>query len=135
MKTKYIILVGCGRLGSLLANRFSLKGHSIVVIDLLPESFEQLSSDFSGFTIEGDATELAVLTKAKIDRADAVFTVTSNDNINLMVAQIAKDIYKIPTVMARVFDPKREVAYNNLNIRTLCPTLLAADEFVKQAEL
>jgi trk system potassium uptake protein len=135
MVMKYIILVGCGRLGSLLANRFSLKGHSLVVIDLLPEAFEQLSSDFSGFTIEGDATELAVLTKAKIDRADAVFTVTSNDNINLMVAQIAKDIYKVPTVMARVFDPKREVVYNNLNIRTLCPTLLAADEFVIHAEL
>ncbi len=135
MKVKYIILVGCGRLGALLANRFSLQGHSLVVIDLKPESFEQLSSDFSGFTIEGDATELGVLTKAKIDRADAVFTITSNDNINLMVAQIAKDIYKVPTVMARVYDPRREIVYNNLNIRTLCPTRLAADEFVVQAEL
>ena len=132
MAHKYMLIIGSGRLGSLLANRYSTMGHSLVMIDTDPNAFEQLSSDFSGFTIEGDATELSVLEKAKISQADAVLICTRNDNINLMVAQIAKDVFNVPIVMARVFDPKREIIYNQLNIRTICPTILAADEFVKE---
>jgi trk system potassium uptake protein len=132
---KYIIIIGCGRLGRILTSRFSNLGHSIVIVDNNGSKFSQLSSDFSGFTVEGDATELAVLKKARIDKADVLLAVTDNDNINLMVAQIAKDIYNVPNVVARVYDPKREVIYKNMNVRTICPLLLAADEFSKQLEL
>jgi len=135
MKHKYIIIVGCGRLGSILVNRFSLIGHSIVIIDNNPDSFESLSSDFSGFTIEGDATEISVLQKAKVDKADLFLAVTNNDNINLMVAQIARNIFRVPKVMARVYDPKREIVYKNMNISTICPIILSADEFIKQTEI
>ncbi len=135
MRHKYIIVVGCGRLGTILVNRLSLIGHSIVIIDNNPDTFEELSSDFSGFTIEGDATEISVLQKAKVDKADVFLAVTNNDNINLMVAQIAKNIFKVPDVVARVYDPKREVVYHNMNISTICPVMLAADEFIKQTEI
>jgi trk system potassium uptake protein TrkA len=135
MKHKYIIVVGCGRLGAILVNRLSLIGHSIVIIDNNPDTFENLGSDFSGFTIEGDATEISVLQKAKVDKADLFLAVTNNDNINLMVAQIAKNIFKVQDVVARVYDPKREVIYKNMNIRTICPVMLAADEFVSQTEI
>jgi trk system potassium uptake protein TrkA len=134
MKQLYIIIVGCGRLGVILTGRLSLQGHSIVVIDNDLNSFSQLSSDFSGFTIEGDATEISVLKKAKIEKADVFLAVTNNDNINLMVAQVAKDIFNVPKVMARVYDPKREVIYKNLNVSTICPILLAADAFYSQME-
>lgn len=135
MKHKFIIVVGCGRLGTLLVNRLSLLGHSIVIIDNNPDAFEELSSDFSGFTIEGDATEISVLQKAKADKADLFLAVTNNDNINLMVAQIAKNIFNVQNVIARVYDPKREVVYKNMNISTICPIVLAADEFIKQIEI
>ena len=135
MKHKYIIVVGCGRLGTILVNRLSLIGHSIVIIDNNPSAFEGLSSDFSGFTIEGDATEISVLQKAKVDKADLFLAVTNNDNINLMVAQIARNIFKVPKVMARVYDPKREIVYKNMSISTICPIMLAADEFIQQTEI
>jgi len=135
MKQLYIIIIGCGRLGAILANRLSSKGHSIVVIDKDMDNFPQLNSDFSGFTIEGDATEISVLKKARIEKADVFLAVTNNDNINLMVAQVAKDIFNVPKVVARVYDPKREIIYNNMNVSTICPILLAADEFYSQMEL
>jgi trk system potassium uptake protein TrkA len=135
MKHKYIIVVGCGRLGTILVNRLSVLGHSIVIIDNDPNTFEGLSSDFSGFTIEGDATEISVLQKAKVDKAELFLAVTDNDNINLMVAQIAKNIFKVPKVMARVYDPKREIIYKNMNISTICPIMFAADEFIRQTEI
>lgn len=135
MKSKYIIIIGCGRLGSMLANRFSALGHSMVVIDVNHAAFELLNSDFSGFTIEGDATESSTLIKAKIEQADVLLSATRNDNINLMVAQIAKDVFNVQTVIARVYDPKREMIYNNFNIRTICPTLLASDEFIRLTEI
>ncbi len=131
MNNKYIIIIGCGRLGRVLTGRFSSQGHSLVVVDSNAEKFSLLGSDFSGFTIEGDAIEMAVLIQARIDKADALLAVTNNDNINLMVAQVAKDIYMVPQVMARVYDPKREIIYKNLNVSTVCPMLLAADEFFK----
>jgi trk system potassium uptake protein TrkA len=125
--SKYIIIVGCGRLGAYLANRFSHAGHSVVVIDGNAESFEKLSLHFSGFKIEGDATELQVLKQAKIDRADLLLATTERDNINLMVAQVAQKIFKVPHVMARVYIPDRENIYRELGIETICPTTIIGD--------
>lgn len=134
MKNRYIIIVGCGRLGRILAHKYSVLGDSIVVIDCRETVFKQLSSDFSGFTVEGDATEVSVLRKARIEKADIFLAVTNNDNVNLMVSQIAKHVFKIPVVVARVQNPAREVIFHNLNVSTICPALLAADEFIRQTE-
>ncbi len=125
----YIIVVGCGRLGSLLASRLSGEGNSVVVIDQSSSAFKGLSSAFSGFEVEGDATELATLETAKIKQADCLLAVTNQDNINLMVAQVAKNIFNIPTVLARVFDPKREELYGEFGIETISPNQLSADCF------
>ncbi|MGB3296289.1 MAG: TrkA family potassium uptake protein [Phormidesmis sp.] len=132
--SQYIVIVGCGRLGSLLAGRLSAQGHSIVVIDQQEATFGNLSGEFSGFQIVGDAAELATLRKAKVDKADCLLAVTSEDNINLMVAQIARTIFEIPTVLARVFDPEREAIYQELEIETISPTQLSADVFLKTLE-
>jgi trk system potassium uptake protein TrkA len=126
-KRLYIIIVGCGRLGAYLANRFSRAGHSVVVIDGDAESFEKLSLHFSGFKIEGDATELQVLKQAKIDQADLLLATTDDDNINLMVAQVARKIFAVPRVMARVYTPDRENIYADLGIETICPTTIVGD--------
>jgi len=126
----YIVIVGCGRLGSDLANRLSRIGHSVVVIDTNEDTFNDLSSDFSGFRIVGDATELAVLKEAKLKNADVFFATTHGDNVNLMVAQVARKLFNVPHVLARVFDPRREQVYNRLGIETICPTSVAAEMFL-----
>ena len=130
MGSQYIVIVGCGHLGSILACRLSSQGNSVVVIDPYESSFANLSSEFSGFQITGDASELAVLRSAKAEQADCLLAVTDKDNINLMVAQIAKNIFQTPTVLARVFDPVREKIYRDFGIATISPTKLSADAFL-----
>ncbi len=127
----YIIIVGCGRLGSRLANRLSREGNSLVVIDKDEITFNNLSPDFSGFRIHGDAAQMATMRAAKVKNADAFIAATSEDNLNLMVAQVAKKIFNVPHVMARVFDPKTEEIYAQLGIDTVCPAAVAADKFFR----
>jgi len=130
-KSLFILIVGCGRLGSFLANRLSSKGHSIVVIDVKESAFDSLSPEFSGFRVVGDATELIVLKEAKIKEADIFIATTRDDNINLMVSQIANKIFHVPKVMARVFDPKRESIYKDFDIEAICPTSIAVELFLE----
>jgi trk system potassium uptake protein len=128
MKDKqYIIIIGCGRLGSTMANHLSTQGHSIVMIDLNSSAFHRLNTEFSGFKMEGDATEFTVLKQAKIDKADVLMALTDDDNINIMVAQIAKEFFKTNKVIARVVDPLKQTIFNDLGLETLSPTMLTQD--------
>ncbi|MFA6472891.1 MAG: TrkA family potassium uptake protein [Candidatus Latescibacterota bacterium] len=133
-KSLYVVIVGCGRLGSFLANRMSSEGHGVVVIDNDETSFNALTLDYSGFKLVGDADEFAVLKKGRIDQADMVIAVTRDDNSNLMVSQIAKNIFHVPRVIARILDPKRGEIYRNLGIEIVCPTLIEYDYFTKLLE-
>lgn len=125
-KLLYIVIVGCGRLGSLLANKLSREGHSVVGIDIDETAFKNLSEDFSGFTVPGDAARAAVLKQAKVDKADIVIATTKDDNINLMIAQVAKRVYGVSRVIARVYDPSREGIYGEFEVETFSPTVLGA---------
>jgi trk system potassium uptake protein TrkA len=126
----YIVVVGCGRLGSDLANRLSRSGHAVVVIDRDESTFDALTPDFSGFRLEGDATQMAVLKGAKLKKADVLFAVTHEDNVNLMVGQVARKVFNVPHVLARVYDPRREQVFDQLGIETICPTSVAAEMFL-----
>lgn len=135
IKTKYIVIIGCGRLGSLLANRLSGLTHQVVVIDSEPAKFDALSSgEFTGFRIIGDAVELETLREANIEKADCLLAVTNDDNVNLMVAQIAKNLFQVEKVVARVYDPAREAIYRKFGIEIVSPTLLSADAFMEAFE-
>jgi trk system potassium uptake protein len=127
----YVVIAGCGRLGSHLANRLSRDGHSVVAIDIDERAFAGLSHEYGGFRIQGDATELAVLKQAKADKADAVVATTGADNVNLMVAQVAKTVLGVPHVVARVLNPRREEIYERMGIETVCPTTVAAELFLR----
>ena len=126
----YIVIVGCGRLGSHLANQLSRVGHSVVVIDVNEDTFNELSPAFSGFRVVGDAAHMAVLKEAKLKQADVFFATTHEDNLNLMVAQVARKLFNVPHVLARVFDPRRQQVYERLGIETICPTSVAAEMFL-----
>jgi len=100
-KRSYVVIVGCGRLGSFLANSLSREGYSVVVIDKSEEAFEALTAEYSGFRIEGNATEAAM------------------------------EIFNIKKVIARVFDPKRERIYKEIGIDTVCPTIISGNAFLR----
>jgi len=121
-----VLIVGCGNLGAYLANLLSEEGWEIVVADWQEQAFSQLSASFSGIKIVGDVSELDVLERAGIADAQALIATTKRDNVNLMVAQIARELYGVPLVLARVEDPKREESYRELDITTICPTVMGA---------
>jgi trk system potassium uptake protein TrkA len=130
-KRKYVIVVGCGNFGSHIANTLSAGRSAVVVIDRDARSFDLLSADFSGFTIEGDAAELAVLETAKTADADLFISASSRDNLNIFIAQVARIHFGVPDVVARVVEPELGSFYGQLGIRTVCPTTLSLDHFLK----
>jgi trk system potassium uptake protein len=130
-QSKHIVIVGCGRLGGTLADQLSKSGHRVVVIDQREIAFDRLSVDFSGFMLIGDAIELGILKEAKIDQADCLFATTTADNTNLMIAQVARTVFNVPRVVARVFDPAREAIYRDFGIDTVSPTKLSTEALLK----
>lgn len=121
-----IIIVGCGRVGSQLALLLSQEGHNVVIVDKNPESFKRLGGAFNGVTAAGNGFDEVFLKELKIDRQDAFVAVTSGDNTNLMATQIAKKIFKVPRVIARVYDPKRADIYKKLGMDIISGTALVA---------
>lgn len=125
---KYTIIVGCGRLGANLANELSDKGENVLVIDSDERAFRKLSPDFGGIAVKGDGTEIPVLADADIKKATSVIAVTNHDNTNVMIAQIAKEVFHIDNVIARLYDPERECVYRELQINTICPVVLSTSK-------
>lgn len=127
-QSTYTVIIGCGRLGANLANTLSEEGENVLILDQNKDSFRKLSSSFGGLAVEGDGTELETLKAADVQRADTVIAVTNNDNINIMIAQIAKECFSVKKVISRLFDPERECVYQELGIDTICPAVLSANE-------
>lgn len=134
-KTKtHTIIIGCGRLGSNIANTLSNVGENVLIIDENRDSFRRLASNFGGLTITGNGTNFDVLKEAEIDNADVVIAVTNDDNANIMVAQIAREVFKVEKVIARLYDAERESVYKDLGINTICPAILSIKEIDKLLE-
>jgi trk system potassium uptake protein TrkA len=122
----YVIIVGCGRVGSELAKLLSNEGHNVVVIDKNPASFERLGGTFNGLTRTGNGFDLELLKQVGIEKADAFCAVTNGDNTNLISAQVAKKIFKVTKVIARVYDPQRAHIYAALGLDIISGTILFA---------
>lgn len=131
LEDRYTIIIGCGRLGANIANTLYNDGGSVMIIDENEDAFTKLPPSFGGMTMTADATEIAVLHDAEIEKAFAVISVTNNDNTNIMVAQIAKELFEIEHVIARLYDPERECVYREFGIDTICPAVLSAKEVDK----
>lgn len=125
---EYTIIIGCGRLGSNIANTLSNEGENVLIIDDNQDSFKRLASNFGGLTVVGDGTDLDILKEAKISKATTVIVVTNDDNVNLMIAQMSRDIFKVEKVIARLYDLERESIYQELGVNTICPSMLSANE-------
>jgi len=120
----YVIIAGCGRVGAELAKLLSGEGHDVVVIDKSRESFARLGDTFNGLTMVGNGFDLALLKQIGIEKADAFCAVTNGDNTNLISAQVAKKIFRVPKVFARVYDPQRAHIYAALGLDIISGTML-----------
>ena len=117
-----ILIIGCGRLGSGLAKTLDRRGHSVAVIDRDPLAFERLGDRYKGKTIPGIGFDQEVLLQAGIERADGLAAVTASDEANVVAARIARDIFHVPNVVARLYDVRQAEIYNRLGLQTIAPT-------------
>ncbi len=126
-ENKRMIIIGCGRLGANLANKLYSQGHDVIVIDEDESSFRKLSSFYGGLTLMSDGTELKTFDLIEVEENDVLIVVTDNDNTNIMISQIAREIYHIKKIICRLYDPSRECVYDEFGIDTICPTYLSVN--------
>lgn len=127
----HVVIMGCGRVGSTLAQSLEARGHSVAVIDQNPEAFRRLGADFGGLTVTGVGFDAEVLRAAGIDRADAFAAVSSGDNSNIISARVARETFGVQRVVARIYDPKRAEVYERLGIPTVATVRWTADRMLR----
>lgn len=121
-----ILIVGCGRVGSELARSVVNQGHAVTIVDMEPRSFNRLGTDFKGRTVQGFSFDRGVLERAGVEHADAFAATTSSDNANIVSAKVARDVFKVPRVVARVYNPGRREIYERLGLRTVASSVWGA---------
>lgn len=119
-----IIIIGCGRLGSTLASELADAGYNVAVIDSEAKKLEALGSGFNGLRIKGVEYDSNVLKEAGINRASYVISVTPDDNLNITASLVAKNIYNVTRVIAKINDPSKKDVFKVLDIETINPTEL-----------
>lgn len=126
-----ILIVGCGKVGSGLANTLDRMGHVVSIVDRDAQSFARLDDSFSGFCLAGIPIDTEVLCRAGIEGCDFLVSVVGDDNTNIMVCQIARQLFHVPKVLARIYDPDRREIFAQFGIHTICPTSLTVDVIEK----
>jgi trk system potassium uptake protein len=119
-----VVILGCGRVGSGLANALDAEGHDVTIIDRNSDQFRRLDPDFSGMAVVGQGIDQDILRRAGVEQADFFLAMTNGDNTNVMSAQIVKHMFRVPRVIVRIYDPVREEIYRSLGLETYCPTNL-----------
>ena len=126
-----VIIVGCGRVGSYTAAALSRAGHDVAVVDRDPNQFRRLPANFSGTTQTGYAFDRESLEQAGIATADAFVASCAGDNTNAVTARVAKEAFRVPDVVARIYDPQRAEIYRRHGIQTFAPTAWSAGKIIE----
>jgi trk system potassium uptake protein TrkA len=126
-----VIILGCSRVGALLATQLISRGDEISVIDQDPCSLKRLGRDCSAKASLGIGIDEEALKRAHIEKAEAFIAVTNDDNTNLMAAQLVREKFKTPRIFLRVYDPKRAEAFKELGLNIICPTIDTAEKIEK----
>jgi trk/ktr system potassium uptake protein len=117
----HVVIMGSGRVGARLALRLDRDGHSVAVIDKDPTAFHLIGMEFKGRFITGVGFDPNALIEAGIERADAFIAVSSGDNSNIVSSIVAKDVFRVPKVITRIYDPRRAQIYRRMGIPTVAP--------------
>jgi len=126
------VILGCGRVGRLMALFLVEQKWEVTVVDVNPEAFGDLGEGFSGKRVNGRITDEEVLARADVSSADIVICLTADDIANLMAAQIVRLKFAKETVLTRVRDPIKAGAYKELGVRTICPTTMEFEMMLKE---
>ena len=124
--------MGCGRVGSTLAQDFQNLGHTVSIIDQDREAFRRLGPNFSGTTVAGMGFDRDTLLHAGIEKADAFAAVSNGDNSNILAARVARETYGVKKVVARIYDPARAEIYQRLGIPTVATVLWTTDQIMRR---
>lgn len=124
--------MGCGRVGSTLAQDFQNLGHTVSIIDQDREAFRRLGPNFSGTTVAGMGFDRDTLLQAGIEKADAFAAVSNGDNSNILAARVARETYGVKKVVARIYDPARAEIYQRLGIPTVATVLWTTDQIMRR---
>jgi trk system potassium uptake protein TrkA len=128
----HVVIMGCGRVGSLLALELESNGHTVAVIDQSKEAFRRLGPDFKGRTVTGVGFDRDTLLEAGIEGAEAFAAVSNGDNSNILAARVARESFGVTNVVARIYDPGRAEIYQRLGIPTVATVLWAADQILRR---
>jgi len=126
------VIMGCGRVGSMLAIELDGLGHEVVVVDQDPGSFRRLGTSFGGSTVTGVGFDWDTLREAGVERTDAFVAVSSGDNSNIVAARVARENFDVGTVVARIYDPRRAEIYQRLGIPTVATVRWTADRVLRR---
>ena len=126
-----VIIIGCGRVGSALANRLDEEGHQVLVLDKNQQAFRRLSEKFSGERMVGNGLVEEYVRIVLQEKTDILFVMTDKDNINLMISQWVKNKFKVDRVITEVHDSILAGLYKELGLETVCPTDLVLKELME----
>ena len=134
-----VLIMGCGRVGAWLARMLDADGHQVTVLDTDAYSFRRLSfaglpSQFKGTALVGNGLDQEVLKRAGIEGVDVFLALTQGDNRNIMASQIARNIFHVPRVICRIYDPLRQELYQSLGIEAISPTAMFAQMLKEKLE-
>jgi trk system potassium uptake protein len=128
----HVVIMGCGRVGSSVAETLDAQGVSVAVIDQNPAAFRRLNSSFGGRTVTGVGFDREVLIEAGIEQASAFAAVSSGDNSNIVAARVARETFGVEQVVARIYDPRRADVYQRLGIATVATVRWTADQMLRR---
>lgn len=126
----HVVIVGCGRVGSTVAGQLSSEGHDVVVVDKNAEAFRRLGESFTGRTVTGIGFDRDILRSTGISEQSAVISVTSGDNSNILIARVARELFGVEKVVARIYDPQRAEVYARLGISTVATVLWTSQQIM-----
>ena len=128
----HVVVMGCGRVGTLIAQRLEEAGHTVAIIDQNREAFRRLGPNFQGITLTGVGFDRDTLKQAGIERADAFAAVSNGDNSNILAARVARENFGVANVVARIYDPGRAEIYQRLGIPTVATVVWTADQILRR---
>ncbi|MGW7407410.1 potassium channel family protein [Streptomyces sp. NPDC054833] len=128
----HIVIMGCGRVGSALAQTLEQRGHTVAVIDQDPTAFRRLGPGFGGRRVTGVGFDQDTLREAGIEEAGAFAAVSSGDNSNIISARVAREMFGVENVAARIYDPRRAEVYQRLGIPTVATVRWTADQMLRR---
>ncbi len=129
-KISHTVIIGCGRLGSSIANQLSENHEEVTIIDAQKEAFRKLSPAFGGLSIEGDGSNLNLLEEVQLETCDVLVVVTNNDNSNILIAQLVREQFPDMRIIVRLFDSDKACVYEGSGIETICPVLLSVKDMM-----